>query len=238
MINEKNHLGVDMEPGREGGMWLGFTSKEQENGNDRKHCFSALLNLTGETSKDVCGRGSIVSDYLESYEEFPEYVKRLEDKRFNGFNLVGVELSKKDVKTYHHSNNPKIDCVYSGKQTLGFGNNTPYNPSLKVMNGRTGFIEIIEKKLDKDSLEKELISLLKDTRRNLPDLELQKRYPENYERLSSIYVEMSSQGYGTRTHTVILIDKNWNLDFIEYTMIEPIDTSNPKWTITRFHSRL
>ncbi|XP_074041702.1 transport and Golgi organization protein 2 isoform X2 [Leptinotarsa decemlineata] len=201
--NETNVIGgIDMEKGREGGMWLGFSSNKQKHGK-HIHCFSALLNLSGETTKNASGRGSIVKDYLEGPKDFPQYVKRLGENIFNGFNLVGVELSENDLKTFHYSNNPKIDCVYSGKHTLAFGNNPPYNPSQKVLRGRRKFIEIIEKNFDEKSLEEELIKLLKDTTRNLPDLELQKKYPKDYESLSSIYVEMGQKGYGTRHFFVI-----------------------------------
>ncbi|KAG5884719.1 hypothetical protein JTB14_019842 [Gonioctena quinquepunctata] len=237
--DEENIIGgLDMEKGREGGRWLGFCSKAQENGLGKKHCFSAILNITGALTDNTIGRGPIVTNYLRTGKDFPQYVKQLEQNRFSGFNLVSVELSETDVKTYHHSNSPKIDSVYSGKHIIGFGNSPTHTPLQKVLAGKEEFIKIIEKNLSKDNLEKELIDLLRDTKRHLPDPELQKRQPANYEFLSSIFVKTDPPGYGTRTHNVILIDYNWNLDFIEYTLEEPIDIKNSKWIITRIGSKL
>ncbi|CAH1118420.1 unnamed protein product [Phaedon cochleariae] len=230
--------GRDLEKGKEGGMWLGFRSSDQENGKGKKHRFSCLLNVTGAISENACGRGFIVSDYLKSQKEFPQYAKQLNEKTHSGFNFVAVELSKDDTTVFHHSNLPQSVSIYPGKQTLAFGNSPIYSPYTKVLIGRYQFLDILAKGLNKDELEKELIELLRDRTRHLPDLELHKRKPEAHEPLSSIFIEIDPPGYGTRTHTVILIDYNWNLEFIEYTMEEPINISNPKWNVTRIKSRL
>lgn len=81
-----------MEPGREGGMWFGFTTKEQENGRGKKYCIAALLNITGEKIENADGRGRIVRDYLKTNLTFQDYVKTLEEVNFSGFNFVGVEI--------------------------------------------------------------------------------------------------------------------------------------------------
>nr|XP_023024110.1 transport and Golgi organization protein 2-like isoform X2 [Leptinotarsa decemlineata]XP_023024111.1 transport and Golgi organization protein 2-like isoform X2 [Leptinotarsa decemlineata]XP_023024112.1 transport and Golgi organization protein 2-like isoform X2 [Leptinotarsa decemlineata]XP_023024114.1 transport and Golgi organization protein 2-like isoform X2 [Leptinotarsa decemlineata]XP_023024115.1 transport and Golgi organization protein 2-like isoform X2 [Leptinotarsa decemlineata] len=235
--DESNIIGgVDLEKGREGGRWLGFTSKEI--GESKKHCLSALLNITGELTDNPSGRGTIVNNYLETSQDFPQYVKQLGKKKFNGFNLIAVELSETDVKTYHYSNTPKIESIYSGKHTVGFGNSPTYIPLQKVIAGRNQFIEILDKNLSKDCLEKELIDLLKNTDKHLPDLELQKRQPVLFESLSSIFVRTDPPVYGTRTHTIVLIDYNWNLEFIEHTMKDPIDNFKPIWINTRIESKL
>lgn len=81
-----------MEPSREGGMWLGVGIKEQKNGKGKKFCFAAILNLTGDHSQNVSGRGKIVKDYLKTSEDFSEYADALEQDKFSGYNFVAAEL--------------------------------------------------------------------------------------------------------------------------------------------------
>ncbi|CAG9770121.1 unnamed protein product [Ceutorhynchus assimilis] len=230
--------GRDMEPGREYGGWLGFVAKKfPENGTPSKYCFSCLTNLSGgEKLPNANGRGFLVMNYLEGQANFPEYIRALrKDKHvFGGFNLIGVELSKDGTtKTYHTSNQPQIDSEYTGKHTLGFGNSTIDSPYMKVLNGRASFLRIIEKGLKKEELKEELIALLKDKTKHLPDFELARRTnsPKALEALSSIFVEPSPE-YGTRTHTIVLVDKNWNAEFTEITLEDPISVENPEWTTT------
>lgn len=235
--------GRDMEPGREGGTWLGFKSKiHHENGKPTKHCFSCLTNISnGPKIENATGRGMLVIDYLDGNLDYPEYTKNLRNNglEYNGYNLIGVELSK-DGKTeiYHHSNYPQIDSVYVGKHTLGFGNSAVSSPYMKVLQGRENFQDIIEKRLEKEQLVEALVELLKDKTKYLPDKELERRAPKALDVLSSIYVDFSRGGYGTRTHTIILIDKDWNLEFKELTLEEPIDTTNLKWLTTTIKSSL
>jgi uncharacterized protein with NRDE domain len=44
------------------------------------------------------------------------------------------------------------------------------------------------------------------------------------------------KGYGSRTHTVILVDELNNVDFIEVTMATP--DPNGEWVTTRLQSQL
>lgn len=83
---------MDLEHDKEGGMWLGISTKEKEAGKGKKLCFAAILNLTGDHSQNVSGRGIIVRDYLKSEENFSEYAKKLEKNKFSGYNFVTAEL--------------------------------------------------------------------------------------------------------------------------------------------------
>lgn len=84
--------------------------------------------------------------------------------------------------------------------------------------------------------------------RHLPDAELEKRQPMWCTDLSCIFVEIDHAGYGSRyvfalilfrylidlifiarTHSIIFIDYDWNMEFYEDTMKEPIDIANPTW---------
>lgn len=68
--------------------------------------------------------------------------------------------------------------------------------------------------------------------RFVPDHELERRYRKAVDKFSSIYVDFPESGYGTRSHTVILIDKKFDVEFIEKTMESPIDKKQPKWKTT------
>lgn len=41
-----------------------------------------------------------------------------------------------------------------------------------------------------------------------------------------------------RTHSIVLVDEQWNVDFIENTMEEPVDIEQPKWLHKHLVSRL
>lgn len=81
-----------MHSGREGGMWLGVSTKATNGGG--KVRFGALLNVTGEDRKDgVKGRGFVVTDYLVGDLNLKDYVPILEAAGpHNAFNFVSVEL--------------------------------------------------------------------------------------------------------------------------------------------------
>lgn len=81
-----------MEPGREGGMQLGFRTKPLTPGQVVKHSVGVLLNMKSELIDNPLARGRLVRNYLETDEEFTEYVENLNLEQYNGFTLVGVEV--------------------------------------------------------------------------------------------------------------------------------------------------
>lgn len=83
---------MDMEPNKEGGMQLGFSTKSRRNGTAEKHCVGVLLNLKTNSVENPLGRGWLVRNYLETEESFPEYVENLNLQRYSGFSLVGIEI--------------------------------------------------------------------------------------------------------------------------------------------------
>lgn len=109
-------------------------------------------------------------------------------------------MSREDggVKIYHHSNLQDELVVYEGKQTLGFGNSNTKAPFNKVQKGVERFKDIISGGGEKNRLIEELIQLLKWEEPHLPDAELQKRAPQAYKQLSSVFVKIEQAGYGTR----------------------------------------
>lgn len=222
-----------MEPGREGGMWLGVSLKPPT------IKFGALLNVTGaEKRTATSGRGPLVYNYLKTEEKATQYIQNLEPSKYSAFNLFMLEITKDKSLCYHYSNSPEATLEYPGRQILAFGNSTPESPFTKVKNGRQKFEEIIRNSLDKVSLVEGLVHLLKCEDSHLPDAEMEKRAPFGIDFLSSIYVKMLKGGYGTRTHSVVLVDEEFNVEFIEHTMRQPIDPQNPQWDVTVIKGKL
>lgn len=226
--------GRDMEPGREGGTWLAISAR------DGVVKIGALLNVTGDSKPNVTtGRGPIVANYLVGSLSSEEYSKQLLDHdNYGPFNLVSVQMdtssSDGGVTVMHTSNSPcKIDhCKLDGP--LGFGNSTLEVPLEKVKHGRKQFGDIVDKRLKVESKEKlveELMSLLKSNEKHFPDKELSRRVPEFTEKLASINVYFPESGYGSRTRTVILIDHENRMEFIEDTMV----TADPDGEWKRTH---
>uniref|UniRef100_U5ETR2 Putative transport and golgi organization 2 n=1 Tax=Corethrella appendiculata TaxID=1370023 RepID=U5ETR2_9DIPT len=226
--NECVFGGRDMEPGREGGTWLalGFHDKIIKVG--------ALLNITGEARRiNARGRGPIVADYVKGNTSNSNYSKKLlENDNFSSFNFVTVELDvlNDSATILHTSNVPNNTQKCEQSKALGFGNSPYTTPLEKVKAGTEKFQNIIDNKenfKDKITLIEKLLSLLQEREKHWPDNELQKRAPNWGENLSSIYVKMPEAGYGSRTRTVILVDENNKIDFIEETMntFDP----NEKW---------
>ncbi|XP_044763285.1 transport and Golgi organization protein 2 [Coccinella septempunctata] len=218
--------GRDLEENRENGMWLGLRIDEKK----QTLRFGSLLNVTGEEKNtNVQSRGFIVPNYLKAKESTVQYFENLlKNAEFNAFNLVAVELNKKEVSVYFLSNTPIQICKFHGEQTLGFGNSPVNRPLTKVRNGRHRFEDVVQTSKSKEELKDGLLKLLKSNERNLPDPELQRRAPQAYEQLSSIYVEIKKT-YGTRTHSIVLVDKDWNVEFYEDTMESPINPDNIVW---------
>ena len=139
------------------------------------------------------------------------------------------------MKTLYISNTPKVlQSVPLGFSGLG---NSPFStPFKKVEAGTSSFKDLLDrhKYISKDDLIEASLSLLNDTTKHFPDEELTKRRQDTAELFSSIHVDLSSHGYGTRTRTVILVDNEDNIDYIEETMT----TEDPNGEWERTHLRI
>uniref|UniRef100_A0A182NDW9 Transport and golgi organization 2 n=1 Tax=Anopheles dirus TaxID=7168 RepID=A0A182NDW9_9DIPT len=249
---ENRHIigGRDMEPGREGGTWLAI-------GNHPAGCIKlgALLNVTGENKVNVTnGRGPIVANFLAGELTSRQYSETLlAQDNFGAFNFVSIEL---DATT---GQNKLVDCSEGGPnrargtilhtsnaphsieqckagEALGFGNSTLQKPLQKVCRGREQFAEIVARRnvpfADKDAFVGDLMELLKSDVRHFPDPELTRRAGQHAEFLSSINVRMPNGSYGSRTRTVILIDHQNHVEFIEETL-NGTDPNTGEWNRSR-----
>uniref|UniRef100_A0AAG5CPE0 Transport and golgi organization 2 n=1 Tax=Anopheles atroparvus TaxID=41427 RepID=A0AAG5CPE0_ANOAO len=240
--------GRDMEPGREGGTWLAIGNHPEG-----RIKLGALLNVTGETKANVTnGRGPIVANFLTG--ELPNRMyseQLLEQDNFGAFNLVSVELDTQQATigdgaadqagslkpvVLHTSNAPHSIAECKVGEALAFGNSTMEKPLQKVCRGRERFAEIVAKRNvqfeDKDAFVDDLMELLKSDVRHFPDPELSRRAGQHAEYLSSINVRMPNGTYGSRTRTVILIDYQNQMEFIEETLIGT-DPQSDQWKTTR-----
>ncbi|XP_023176340.2 transport and Golgi organization protein 2 isoform X2 [Drosophila hydei] len=214
--------GIDLEPGREGGTWLAI-------GNG-KGIFKvgALLNLTGEPKpRNAVGRGMIVASYVSQTDiehNIINYNQRLlaDCTKYSAFNFVSIEIGSdaQPAQIKLLSNVPPTLLPFEQGQCYGFGNSLPDSPFEKVQYGRKHFEQIVREfgESDVDTLSAELLQLLKNKHKFWPDAELERRAPSWGEGLSALNVHISEHGYGSRTHSLILVDANNKLHFIEETM--------------------
>lgn len=115
------------------------------------------------------------------------------------------------------------------------GNSLQHEPLAKVSAGALRFRNSVErlqaKVSEREALVSELMALLKWSAPHLPDPVLERRVPsaEVRHNLSSVYVSIPAAGYGTRTHTIVLVDHTGRVEFHEDTMHPGTDTTPATW---------
>jgi len=233
--------GMDMEPGKEGGTWLAM----RKNGK-----IAVLLNILQPVSfpaGQLKGRGFLVPGFLQSDEPTMNYLEELHAHchEYNTFNFVTLDLnSQSDMKFEigHYTNTCHSEPTMHQPGFHGFGNSPPDIPWRKIKEGKSLFVEIIEKHKNirtKEPLIKECFDFLNNDTPYYPDHQLIKqgegRSEDVLTKLSALGVKIPSIKYGTRTNTVILVDGLNQVTFIERTMQEPIDANSPEW-VTRTYS--
>jgi uncharacterized protein with NRDE domain len=184
------------------GTWMGVT---------RTGRFAAITNYR-EPSVEVQGaksRGELVSKFLEGHDSPMDYLKKVreEGEFYNGFNLlVGDKLSL----LYLSNRDGQTIEVTSGVH--GLSNHLLDTPWPKVHKGKMAFEKIL--KASSKVNPNNLLDLLADSEQaqdeELPStglsLELERV-------LSPLYI--NHVGYGTRSSTVLLIDYNNHVTFVE-----------------------
>jgi len=186
---------------RGGGTWLGIT---------RTGRIAALTNYRHPDSKsaDAPSRGRLVSDFLLGRDAPVSYLEKIsaDADRYNGFNI----LVGQNTELYHYSNRA------SGIRKLdpgihGLSNHLLDTPWPKVEKGTQALKIALS---GKNLLPEDLFHLLMDRTvppdEVLPDtgvgLEMERM-------LSPVFI--SSPDYGTRSSTVILLDRKGKVTFME-----------------------
>ena len=186
------------------GTWMGIS---------RQGRFAALTNYRDPASlkPEAPSRGRLVKDYLCSAAGPLSYIDRLAASRevYNGYNL----LLMSQLGMWHYSNRTGSPLKIS-PGIHGLSNHLLDTPWPKVERGKDYLGHII--KDSKDVSVDRLFELLSD-RRQAPDPYLpQTGVSLRWERLlSSIFIQ--SDAYGTRSSTVLLVERGGNVHFYERT---------------------
>ena len=186
------------------GTWFGITKEGR---------IAAVTNYRDPASlkSHAPSRGELVSDFLAGKEKPEKYLAGLDLKSgdYNGFNLI---IGAKD-HIYWYSNRG-IGTHYLLPGIYGVSNRLLDTPWPKVSRGKAALEEILsEKKVPSPSA---LFDMLLDRSTpdddSLPDTGVELEWERI---LSSIFI--ASSNYGTRSSTILLIDQNDHVTFMERT---------------------
>jgi uncharacterized protein with NRDE domain len=184
-----------------GGTWLGIT---------RTGRLAAVTNYRDPASlkEDAPSRGELVSDYLRGKEHPEAFLRRVESRaaRYNGFSLL---VGHGSVLAYF-SNRGEANRLTPGIH--GISNHLLDTPWPKVEWGKRAMGELLV--ANNDPSPEALLALL-GSRSRPPDESLPETGVglERERVLSPLFIE--SPGYGTRCSTVLLIDREGMVTFVE-----------------------
>lgn len=189
--------------------------------------FGALTNYRDLSlyKEEALSRGNLVRKFLEGNEPIFKYLKRVQENKeaYNTFNIILGDMSS----LYYYSN------VENEIKELKFG---IYGLSNHLLDTAWPKVERGKKKLEKVVLENGKINeerffdILSDKwkpeDKDLPDTGVEIEWEKT---LSSVFIE--SPNYGTRASTILLIDNNNHVTFIEKGLV---DISEKRWEKSRY----
>lgn len=186
-----------------GGTWMGITKRGR---------FAAITNFRDlkNIKTEAPSRGILTLDFLQSSISPEDYYNQLKPSldEYNGFNLL---LGSADELYYFSNKTEGLKKLETG--VYGISNAILDNPWPKVEKSKRNLKHLIEQG---DIHPWEVLNLLDDTSlakdEELPDtgvgLELERM-------LSPIFIK--SEKYGTRSSTIVTVDKDNNVRFVEKT---------------------
>ncbi len=188
------------------GTWLGVT---------RTGRFAAITNFR-EPARQIPhapSRGLLVSGFLAGSDSAQTYLRRIASRghQYNGFNLL---VGDRSGLWYYSNRGNEIQRLKPG--LFGISNHLIDTPWPKVKKGKTALQKLLAPK--KTIRHKELLKILAD--KSVPPDE---RLPQTgvgieWERiLSPVFI--SSRVYGTRSSSVLLIERNGQIIFVERTFV-------------------
>lgn len=184
------------------GSWLGIT---------RNGRFAAITNYRDPSRlrTDVRSRGEVVSEFLNGTDSPLEYLDRIKEKRemYNGFNVIVGDVAG----CFYYSNvTNTVEEVTPGIH--GLSNHLLNTPWPKVVRGKEKLEQTVEDKNfpDKDRLFEILADSQKANDQELPNTGVG---IQRERMMSPIFIE--SPDYGTRSSTVLLINNQNHVLFIE-----------------------
>jgi uncharacterized protein with NRDE domain len=201
-----------------GGTWMGVTVEGR---------FAAVTNYRqmGSVKPAAPSRGDLVAGYLKGHDAPLEYMQRLVPgaDAYNGFNLV---VGDPDGLVYFSNRGGAPRTLEPG--LYGLSNHLLDTPWPKVVRGKAALRRVLEA----PALEREAIfDFLSDETRASDDLLPDTGVGRDWERvLSSLFI--SSENYGTRLSTVVLLDAGGALTFAERT--HPLNGASERTVFTTF----
>ena len=205
---------------RAGGAWLGITKKGK---------IATLTNYRDPPSikSGAPSRGNLVRNYLSGDKNPADFLAGLEKKAgfYNGFNLIIGDTE--DLYWYSNRGGESRRLIPG---IHGLSNHLLETPWPKVTRGKKAFRKILSNQ--KIPPPDELFTILAD--RTIPD---DKSLPdtgvglERERMLSPIFI--TGEIYGTRSSTLIMIDKNNHVTFMERTF-DPASDHQPMSTYEFF----
>lgn len=186
------------------GTWMGISKSGK---------IAALTNYRDPEleNNNKTSRGDIVADYLINTESTEEYLTELTKSatNYNGFNLISGTVNQ----LYYYSN--QINDYYALQPgTYGLSNHLLNTPWPKVTSIKSQFNTYIESnsQIYANDLFRILIDNTKAQENALPNTGVSKEFEKQ---LSPIFIQ--TENYGTRASTVLLVDYDNNVNFIERT---------------------
>ncbi|CAD5218752.1 unnamed protein product [Bursaphelenchus okinawaensis] len=230
---EEGYLAGRDEMAKERGTWLGIT-------NDGR--IGNILSITEPRDKPLKpgapSRGAIAKNFLVSNQNVEQFGEKLSKsaQAYNGFHFVGLQLNSSrcfDVFCMTNRLVPEIHLHKWPKGLYGFGNSPRSSQMRKVERGEKIFKDVVDSLHGKseDEMVEAFLSILKDTEKIYPckQYALQTQKDESYYKyLTSLFVQFPHEivKYGTRCHTMILVDKD---DHVKYIEIRLVDSGANKW---------
>jgi len=188
------------------GTWLGIT----KNGR-----IAAITNFREPAlfKPNAPSRGLLLSDYLTGTKTPKTYLKHIKTigHRYNGFNLL---LGDSNGLYYYSNKTEKIKALKPG--LYGLSNHLLDTPWPKVEKGKAFFKNVLSRK--KQINTEDIFSLLADRTfapdDRLPDTGIGLKWEQI---LSPLFI--TSDTYGTRSSSIVLIDKSYEAVFLERSFI-------------------
>lgn len=218
---------------------------------DKDGRISNLLSITipyHERKRNAPSRGRIPLAFMESGKTPKQFCENFIDnaKKYDAFQVLCLQRNQNDEYEMCCLANKLVDSVTPVVFTSGlYGfSNSPYDkPFKKVHRGlslmKEAICDINEQNMSADEVISKLIDIATDRVLCHPDKQLQMqcgRSGEICKYRTSVYVQYPDGiRYGTRSHTVILVDRSNKVTYYEKRMVHvPNIISNAEWDETKF----
>ena len=190
-----------------GGTWFGVT---------RSGYMGLVTNFRAGSPDPATGksRGSLVAGFLERPQSAMDYAAAVarDCEQYSPFNLLLWDMQRMGYVSSRMPPQPVTDSVF------GLSNGDLDQSWPKVRRGTSMLQEAIAEDLDSKQLVDRLFGILADrTRPQDKDLPKTGIGMAAERELSPVFVDIPSQDYGTRTSTVLLIDREQHVVLVERT---------------------